>query len=168
MIHSQNALLERCPRRTDDPLRPSRRLYPLRAAPHQQRVTQLLIAKLDRAHLLGEPGRQFVLITPSELTEPEGRPDLDSVPLDRARRPLISDKPVDVDLHLLGDVCHGLGGNSAAELESEPRGRRTSTAREPESRRARLVANQPPVVVDQRPGANDVLGRPIDTHEAEP
>jgi len=61
-----------------DPVGAAGRLQPLSPAA-QQRLEQLLLAQLDRAHLDGQPVSQFVLVAPAELTEPERVADLNPV-----------------------------------------------------------------------------------------
>ena len=82
-VRSQNCCSNAARADADDPLHPTRRLDPLSSAAHQQRLAQLLVTQLDRAHLLGQPVGQLVLIAASELAKPEHIPDLRAVILDR-------------------------------------------------------------------------------------
>ncbi len=79
-------LLESRSRRADDAVQAARPLDPVGSAPHQHRFAKLLLAQLDRAHLLGQPSGQPVLVGAGGLAESERFPDLRPVILDRAAR----------------------------------------------------------------------------------
>lgn len=71
-----------------------------------QRLAQLLVTQLDRAHLRRQPLRELVLVATRRFTESEPRPHLRPVVLDRAAGPAIRLQQRGIDLHLLGRIRH--------------------------------------------------------------
>jgi hypothetical protein len=89
-----------------DPTGP-RRLDVLGAAPGNHRLAQSVLAQLDRADLVGQPGRQPVLVLNRRLPEAHRRPHLGAVVLDGATGPGVSGEQPGVNADLLRDVVNG-------------------------------------------------------------
>jgi hypothetical protein len=164
-------LLRSRPRRSHHALQAShpRRLEALGAESPQQRLTQPLIAQLDRTDLLGQPRAQALLVGDRRLAEPQRLPDLGPVVLDRPSLPVIAREQRRLHAHLLGEIPDRDRRYLArpareARLELEE----LQQHREAEPRRARLVTHQPPVVLDQCPARDQLLRLPLRPHGAEP
>ncbi len=103
-------LLKRVSGRSQDAFRSSRRLDPLGPAPRPQGGPQALLGHLHREDLRCQPPGQPFLIGPGRLPEPQRRPDLGTVILDGAARPLVLAEQTRLDLDLPGHVPdRGLG-----------------------------------------------------------
>jgi hypothetical protein len=136
---------------------------------HEYGLAQLWVAQLDRADLLGRPCGELVLIAAGGLAEPECRPDLLPVVLDRSSRPRVRRDRRRWDLDLAGDVLHRAGrklinvprepGLDLEELQQQ---------REAQPGRAGLVAHQRPVRAEQGPRLDQLLRRPLAAHGAGP
>lgn len=137
--------LEASDARTNDPAQlPSRgRLDSLLPAAGQQRFPQPLPAQLDRAHLLGQPRRQAVLVGFAALPEPQRGPDLGPVILDRPPRPGVLGQRRRVHPHQAGDVVHRRLRDLVTALREPPLQLEVlEEQREPQARRPRLVRHQ--------------------------
>ena len=130
----------------------------LGTAAHQYRLAQGVLAEFDRADLLGQPPGDLVLVAARELAELERGADLRPVVLDRAPRPAVASELAEIDPDLLGDIGHrshrdlvcalGEAGVDLEELQHQ---------REAEPGRAGLVADQQPVLADQRPRRDQLI-----------
>jgi hypothetical protein len=116
---------------------------------------------------IGQPCGELVLIAAGELAEPECRPDLLPVVLDRSSRPRVRRDRRRWDLDLAGDVLHRAG----RKLINVPRGpgldlEELQRQREAQPGRAGLVAQQRPVRAEQGPRRDQLLRRPLAAHGA--
>ncbi len=148
---------------------PSRRLYPLGAAPRQQCVPKAGLVELERADFVGQPGRQLLLVAPRGFPEPERLSDLGPVVLDGPSGPVVGGKLGGVDLHLLGDVLHsGIGELADVAGEATFLLEELQEKGEAEPCRSALVADECRVTLNERPARDQILGFPLPTHEAPP
>jgi len=101
---------------------------------------------------MGQPVSQLVLIGASELPKPEHIPDLGAVIFDRPAAEAIRRQLTRVHLDLLGYVCHCSSGKFGS-IPREPGFdlEKLQDQTETQSRRSGLVADQIPVLTDQRP-----------------
>jgi hypothetical protein len=123
--------------------------------------------QLGRTHLHRKPIRNLGLVGHRPLTEPEGLTDLRPMALDRASCPRVALEVLHSDRHLPSDVGDGrlrdvLRSPRKASLQLEE----LQQQREAQPGRPRLVRDQLPVLPDQGPGANELVGVPVRPHSA--
>ena len=148
---------------------PPRRLKTLLPAAPEQRCALALLAELAGAYLVRQPARQPLLVRAGRLAKSARFADLRAVILDRAPRPLVLRKLARLDLHQAGDVAHR-GRRQLCGVCREPalQFKELQQQSEPKTGRARLVRDQLPIAIEQRPAVDQLLGLPVATHTHEP
>ena len=122
------------------------------AAANQQRISQPFVRRLEWGDLSGQPLGESLLVGAGRRAETERVADLRPVVLDRAARPHVPAEQGRIDPHLTGDVGDRgrrqlpvAMGETALQLEE------LQQQDKAQPRRPSLVADQPPVILDQRP-----------------
>lgn len=138
------------------------RLQVLCSAARQQCFSAAPLAEFHQTDVVSQPGGQSSLVLGGTFAEAERLANLGAVVLGRASRPLIVRQRLGTNMDLLRQVANGLPGQLAdvareatvklKELEEECEG---------EARRAALVSQKTPVVLDKRPARHEIFEIPL-------